>query len=32
MEKISTGVSYTTSAGGTEYWLLQLLDQVSPSQ
>ncbi|WP_286203559.1 phage holin, partial [Escherichia coli] len=25
MEKITTGVSYTTSAVGTEYWLLQLL-------
>ncbi|MCM4914010.1 holin, partial [Escherichia coli] len=22
MEKITTGVSYTTSAVGTEYWLL----------
>ncbi|NYY58250.1 holin [Escherichia coli] len=30
MEKITTGVSYTTSAVG--YWLLQLLDKVSPSQ
>ncbi|EER9900666.1 TPA: phage holin, partial [Escherichia coli] len=26
MEKITTGVSYTTSAVGTGYWLLQLLD------
>ncbi|EHX1043510.1 holin, partial [Escherichia coli] len=25
MEKITTGVSYTTSAVGTGYWLLQLL-------
>ncbi|WP_460217503.1 phage holin, partial [Escherichia coli] len=25
-------VSYTTSAVGTGYWLLQLLDKVSPSQ
>ncbi|EQB1638804.1 phage holin, partial [Escherichia coli] len=25
MEKITTGVSYTTSAAGTGYWLLQLL-------
>ncbi|EEQ8555272.1 phage holin, partial [Escherichia coli] len=24
MEKITTGVSYTTSAVGTGYWLLQL--------
>ncbi|EJU1045023.1 class II holin family protein [Escherichia coli] len=33
MEKITTGVSYTTSAVGTGYWLLlQLLDKVSPSQ
>ncbi|ELP4707528.1 holin, partial [Escherichia coli] len=23
MEKITTGVSYTTSAAGTGYWLLQ---------
>ncbi|WP_087676765.1 phage holin, partial [Escherichia coli] len=30
MEKITTGVSYTTSAVGTGYWLLQLLDQVPP--
>ncbi|WP_249537768.1 phage holin, partial [Escherichia coli] len=32
MEKITTGVSYTTSAVGTGYWLLQLLDKVPPSQ
>ncbi|OVB19488.1 phage holin, partial [Escherichia coli] len=32
MEKITTGVSYTTSAVGTGYRLLQLLDKVSPSQ
>ncbi|EEZ5824465.1 phage holin [Escherichia coli] len=32
MEKITTGVSYTTSVVGTGYWLLQLLDKVSPSQ
>ncbi|WP_137876942.1 class II holin family protein [Escherichia coli] len=25
-------MSYTTSAVGTGYWLLQLLDKVSPSQ
>ncbi|KAA0605143.1 holin [Escherichia coli] len=32
MEKITTGVSYTTSAVGTGSWLLQTLDKVSPSQ
>ncbi|EMR7597723.1 holin, partial [Escherichia coli] len=32
MEKITTGVSYTTSAVGTGYWFLQLPDRVSPSQ
>ncbi|WP_249538000.1 phage holin, partial [Escherichia coli] len=32
MEKITTGVSYTTSAVGTGYWLLQLLDKVPPAQ
>ncbi|AUU31892.1 holin [Shigella flexneri] len=32
MEKITTGVSYTTSAVGTGYWFLQLLDRFSPSQ
>ncbi|WP_096945614.1 phage holin, partial [Escherichia coli] len=32
MEKITTGESYTTSAEGTGYWLLQLLDKVSPYQ
>ncbi|WP_215811931.1 phage holin, partial [Escherichia coli] len=31
MEKITTGVSYTTSSVGTGYWFLQLLDKVSPS-
>lgn len=31
MEKITTGVSYTTSAVGTGYWFLQLLDRVSVS-
>ncbi len=30
--KNHNGVSYTTSAVGTGYWLLQLLDKVSPSQ
>ena len=31
MEKITTGVSYTTSAVGTGYWFLQLLDRVPVS-
>ncbi|OKX08855.1 hypothetical protein AWP80_01435 [Escherichia coli] len=31
-ELLTTGVSYTTSAVGTGYWFLQLLDRVSPSQ
>ncbi len=31
MEKITTGVSYTTSAVGTGYWLLQLLDKTRPA-
>ncbi|STJ11803.1 putative prophage lysis protein [Escherichia coli] len=30
MEKITTGVSYTTSAVGTGYWFLQLLEQGFP--
>ncbi|EES4629264.1 holin [Escherichia coli] len=29
---IATGVSYTTSSVSGGYWLLQLLDAVSPSQ
>ncbi|MGK3186198.1 class II holin family protein [Enterobacter soli] len=28
----ATGVSYGTSLGSFGYWLLQLLDKVSPSQ
>ncbi len=32
MEKIATGVSYSTSAAGTGYWLFQILDNVTPSQ
>lgn len=32
MEKITTGIAYGASGGGTGYWLLQLLDKVSPSQ
>ncbi|MBA0942061.1 class II holin family protein, partial [Escherichia coli] len=30
-EKISTGASYSTSAAGAGYWLLQILDNVTPS-
>ncbi|EMA2752315.1 TPA: class II holin family protein [Escherichia coli] len=32
MEKIATGVSYSTSAAGTGFWLFQILDNVTPSQ
>lgn len=32
MEKITTGIAYGASTGSTGYWLLQLLDKVSPSQ
>ncbi|WP_438403005.1 class II holin family protein [Escherichia coli] len=32
MSDIATGVSYTTSSVSGGYWLLQLLDAVSPSQ
>ncbi|OVA53250.1 holin, partial [Escherichia coli] len=32
MEKITTGVSYTTSAGGAGYWVPQQLDKGSPSR
>ncbi|OVB92626.1 phage holin, partial [Escherichia coli] len=31
MEKITTGVSYTTSAVGKCSWFMWLLDRVSPS-
>ena len=31
MEKIATGASYSTSAAGAGYWLLQILDNVTPS-
>ncbi|WP_249537879.1 phage holin, partial [Escherichia coli] len=31
MEKITTGVSYTTSAVGTGYWFLPLLGRVCPA-
>ncbi|CAH3739043.1 hypothetical protein AI2668V1_2731 [Citrobacter freundii] len=32
MDKISTGMSYSSSAAGTGYWLFQMLDKVTPSQ
>lgn len=32
MEKLTTGVAYGTSAGNASYWILQLLDRVSPTQ
>ncbi|OVC64887.1 holin [Escherichia coli] len=32
MEKIPTGSSFSTSAVGTGYWLLQLLAKVSPAR
>ena len=32
MEKITPGIAYGASGGGTGFWLLQLLDKVSPSQ
>lgn len=32
MEKVATGLSYTTSAGGTVFWLKQLLDGFSSEQ
>ncbi|MBJ9144261.1 class II holin family protein [Citrobacter braakii] len=32
MDKIATGVSYSSSAAGTGYWLFQMLDKVTPSQ
>ena len=31
MEKIATGASYSTWAAGAGYWLLQILDNVTPS-
>jgi lipid-A-disaccharide synthase-like uncharacterized protein len=32
MDKLTTGVSYGTSAGSAGFWMLQVLDKVSPSQ
>ncbi|MER0046526.1 MULTISPECIES: class II holin family protein [Pectobacterium] len=31
-EKIATGIAYGASGGSTGFWLLQLLDKVSPTQ
>lgn len=32
LEKIITGIAHGASGGGAGYWLLQLLDRLSPSQ
>lgn len=32
MDKLTTGIAYGTSGGSAGYWVLQLLDKVSPSQ
>ena len=32
MDKLTTGIAYSTSAGIAGYWFLQLLDKVTPSQ
>ncbi|MCG8155180.1 class II holin family protein [Brenneria goodwinii] len=32
MDKITTGVAYGTSGGSAGFWMLQLLDSVSPTQ
>ena len=32
MDKLTTGISYGVSVGNAGYWVLQLLDKVSPSQ
>lgn len=32
MDKLTTGVSYGSSGVSAAYWVLQALDQVSPSQ
>ncbi|EEY5791261.1 holin, partial [Escherichia coli] len=32
MDKLTTGIAYSTSAGSAGYWFLQLLDKVTPSQ
>lgn len=32
MDKLTTGIAYGSSAGSAGFWMLQLLDKVSPSQ
>ena len=32
MDKLTTCIAYGTSAGNAGFWMLQLLDKVSPSQ
>ncbi|HBS7343980.1 TPA: hypothetical protein NIW47_002790 [Klebsiella pneumoniae] len=32
MDKLTTGIAYGTFGGNAGYWMLQLLDKVSPSQ
>lgn len=32
MDKLTTGIAYGGAAGNAGYWVLQLLDKVSPSQ
>lgn len=32
MDKLTTGLAYGSSAGSTGFWVLQLMDQVTPSQ
>jgi len=32
MDKLTTGVAYGASMGSSGFWMLQMLDRVSPSQ
>ena len=32
MDKLTTGIAYGISAGNAGFWMLQMLDRVSPSQ
>ncbi|EJD6651187.1 class II holin family protein [Klebsiella pneumoniae] len=32
MDKLTTGIAYGASAGNAGFWMLQVLDKVSPSQ
>lgn len=32
MDKLTTGIAYGGAVGNAGYWVLQLLDKVSPSQ